>query len=323
MAINYLNNRDLLIEIHNSKLTYCYYLNKPDAYYDAIVRDLTEITPEFIEQTKINKADAMTSAKKKQLKEIKAKPTEIKAVKIDPNGIQVEDLVFRLMTFEHIPIDEIRNAKADANIIKNKNFLMEEGHTQEEIDKFNAALIKAETERFRKTNFKPFKHYRVEQTINVEFNEVLRSHWEDGFDNGQFSLENGYITNKLAMMFMKLVEKFSQKNNWRGYTFIDEMRSQALLQLTQIGLQFDESRSTTPNPFAYYTAAVNNSFKRVWAVEKKSQNIRDELLIMNNKTPSYTRQVEDEAKQRKEMEERMAALKKQREEQAAQQIVVN
>jgi hypothetical protein len=49
------------------------------------------------------------------------------------------------------------------------------------------------------------------------------------------------------------------------------MKGQAILQLTQIGLQFDESKSD--NPFAYFTAAVTNSFVRVINIEKKMQNI--------------------------------------------------
>ncbi len=66
------------------------------------------------------------------------------------------------------------------------------------------------------------------------------------------------------------------------------MRSQALLQLSQIGLQFDESKSQ--NPFAYYTAAITNSFTRVLNIEKRNQNLRDDILEMNNFNPSYTRQ---------------------------------
>ena len=88
---------------------------------------------------------------------------------------------------------------------------------------------------------------------------------------------------------MKLVERYATRSNWRGYTYVDEMRSQALLQLSQIALQFDESKSQ--NPFAYYTAAITNSFTRVLNVEKRSQNIRDDLLEKAGHNPSYTRQV--------------------------------
>ena len=96
------------------------------------------------------------------------------------------------------------------------------------------------------------------------------------------------MTNKLAHMFMKLCERYATRSNWRGYTYNDEMRSQALLQLSQIGLQFDESKSQ--NPFAYYTAAITNSFTRVLNIEKRNQNLRDDILEINGLTPSYTRQ---------------------------------
>ena len=69
------------------------------------------------------------------------------------------------------------------------------------------------------------------------------------------------------------------------------MQSQALMQLSQIGLQFDESKSE--NPFAYYTAAITNSFTRILNIEKKNQAIRDDLLEMNDMNPSFTRQNEN------------------------------
>jgi hypothetical protein len=80
------------------------------------------------------------------------------------------------------------------------------------------------------------------------------------------------------------------------------MKGQAILQLAQIGLQFDESKSQ--NPFAYYTAAVTNSFVRVINLEKRNQNIRDDILEMNDLNPSHTRmhQGEWEAALRREKE---------------------
>ena len=112
--------------------------------------------------------------------------------------------------------------------------------------------------------------------------------------NKEFDVQAGKITAKLANMYIKLVERYSQRSNWRGYTYIDEMRGQALLQLTQIGLQFNEAKSD--NPFAYYTAAVNNSFTRVLNTEKKNQGIRDDLLEKSGQMPSWTRQLEHEMK---------------------------
>ena len=110
--------------------------------------------------------------------------------------------------------------------------------------------------------------------------------------NGNFSLKHGKTTEKLARMWMKLCDRYATRGNVRGYTYNDEMRGQAILQLTQIGLQFDESKSQ--NPFAYYTAAVTNSFVRVINIEKRNQNIRDDILEMNDMTPSFTRQQQGE-----------------------------
>jgi hypothetical protein len=117
---------------------------------------------------------------------------------------------------------------------------------------------------------------------------VGRSHWKGDLETGEFCKDHGTMTKKLAMMFMKLCERYATRSNWRGYTYNEEMRGQALLQLSQIGLQFDESKSQ--NPFAYYTAAITNSFTRILNIEKKNQNIRDDILEMNGLNPSWTRQ---------------------------------
>ena len=139
-------------------------------------------------------------------------------------------------------------------------------------------------------NFPPFQHFKLDDDDVAVC--VGKSHWEGGLENGNFSKAHGRTTNKLARMYMKLCERYGTRSNWRGYTYNDEMRSQALLQLTQIGLQFDESKSE--NPFAYYTAAITNSFTRVLNLEKKNQSIRDDILENAGLNPSYTRQTEND-----------------------------
>jgi hypothetical protein len=66
------------------------------------------------------------------------------------------------------------------------------------------------------------------------------------------------------------------------------MKNSAILQLTYVGLRFNEAKSA--NPFAYYTAAITNSFCRVLNTEKRNQNIRDDILELNGLNPSWTRQ---------------------------------
>ena len=103
--------------------------------------------------------------------------------------------------------------------------------------------------------------------------------WVGGMENGYFPKTDGTGPSKLANMWIKLCERYATRGNVRGYTYNDEMKGQAILQLAQIGLQFDESKSN--NPFAYYTAAVTNSFVSVINLEKRTPNIRDDILEQN------------------------------------------
>lgn len=264
--VNYLTNKELLAEIHKSKNTFCYYIDPKFSSYDAIVDDLSKITPELIQSTRESKAKKMLQALKQEAKESGLKSHQIKIPEIDPLSIPVEDLVWRVMTFEHIPLAEDRVKRP-----------------------------KTVADNYVKLNFPPFKHYILE---NGQPREVGRSHWRYALENGEFCQDHGRITHRLALMFMKLVERYGQRGNWRGYTYVDEMKSQALLQLSAVGLQFDESRSDTPNPFAYYTVTVSNAFTRILNLEKRNQNIRDDMLVMNGVTPSMTRQIENSLAQR-------------------------
>ena len=134
--------------------------------------------------------------------------------------------------------------------------------------------------------FPPFWHYRLDDKKQPYI--VGKSHWIGDLEKGEFSKDHGQVTRTLATMYMKLCERYATRSNWRGYTYNEEMRGAALVQLSQIGLRFDESKSQ--NPFAYYTAAITNSFTHVLNSEKKSQNIRDDMLEMNGLNPSWTRQ---------------------------------
>ena len=89
-----------------------------------------------------------------------------------------------------------------------------------------------------------------------------------------------------------------------GNSYNDEMRSHALTQLAQVGLQFNEMRSA--NPFAFYTQIIKNCFRRILNLEHRAQTIRDDLLIMSGAMPSYTRQVDNEMDQRDESNDNAA-----------------
>ena len=278
--VNYLNNKDILKEIHKSKSTYCSFNDPADKDYDMIVTSIDKINKKSVVEARKMRIERL--AKEAQevdlLNGIKKKLDEYSAPLKD---IPQTDVVFRVMTWEHIPIDEAKQKKADAKLREE----LEDDDDSFETEYDDIVEIKAPA-KYVKVNFPPFQHYKVDEEGNPYL--VGRSHWKGGLEKGKFSKDHGQMTNKLAHMFIKLCERYATRSNWRGYTYNDEMRSQALLQLSQIGLQFDESKSQ--NPFAYYTAAITNSFTRVLNIEKRNQNIRDDILEMNNYTPSYTRQ---------------------------------
>lgn len=110
-------------------------------------------------------------------------------------------IVFRVMTDDHLPpIDEKKRRRSHT------------GH-----------LIK--------TNFNPFRHFILQ---DGELIEVGRSHWLGDFETGVFNVDHGKINNRLANMFILLVEQYSRRGNWRGYC-ISEF-DQALSQRGWVGI---------------------------------------------------------------------------------------
>lgn len=131
--------------------------------------------------------------------------------------------------------------------------------------------------------FPPFRHYLKTET---GWELVGKSQWKGDLHSGEFSCENGKITDELARAIVLMVERYGNKPNWRNYTYLDEMKGNAFIQLLQGVLKFNEAKSN--NPFAYITTAMTNAFTRTWNIEKKHQNIRDESLIMAGYLPSST-----------------------------------
>jgi len=281
---NYLNNRDILKEIHKSKKSYCVFTTPNDGDFDIILNDLAEVNKKIIAEGRKLRAERLGRAAFDDAQLASSVKLKLDDFKINTRDIPSIDVVFRIMTFEHVPIDPTGGKKVK-KVLKP---LFEEVTDNDDISEPTPAPVDTLpiAKKHVRCNFPPFFHYKV--NAEGEATVVGKSHWQGELDTGEFCKEHGTMTNKLAHMFMKLCERYATRSNWRGYTYNDEMRSQALLQLSQIGLQFDESKSQ--NPFAYYTAAITNSFTRVLNVEKRNQNIRDDILEMNNLTPSYTRQ---------------------------------
>ena len=123
------------------------------------------------------------------------------------------------------------------------------------------------------------------------------------------------VSKRLAEMLYLLVTRIALKPNWRSYSYIMDMKSDALLQLLKHNeqtkgrgsaldtrpniLKFDfsyaERSGKPPNPFSYATQIVTNVFRRFVKLEQAMQGFRDDCLTQAGLTPSNKRQLEDDA----------------------------
>src|SRR6056300_544135 len=169
--IKYLTNKDLLAEIHRSKSTFCSFTDDSYAQYDIILPSLDKINIRTIAEAKRNRAARLSKLAHAEAVEAAGKKIPAKQFDIDYRKMEKQDLIFRIMTFEHIPEDLTR---------KKTKKTVADHHT--------------------KVNFPPFQHWKFDEKDNLIC--VGKSHWEGGMENGFFNPKAGKATNKLALMWM-------------------------------------------------------------------------------------------------------------------------
>lgn len=108
------------------------------------------------------------------------------------------------------------------------------------------------------------------------------------------SKEQMKMTDKLAHMLQTLTARYAKKGNFANYTYNDDMQAYAMLMLVRTWNSFDPRKSS--NPFAFFTQCVKNSFIQYLNQERRQRDIRDVMLVDNGLSPSYTYQMEHEAK---------------------------
>lgn len=227
---NFVEKEDLLREVHLSKTSFCEYTDKKYQDFDHIILHY-DITEEDIEE-----------AKKKR----KEKTGE---------DVPVEELVFRVMTYEHIPKSD---RKQNPKINRDKHVAL---------------------------NFKPFKHFIVKNGKQVE---VGRSHTK----NGKFSLTGGRLTDKLGEYIVRMIDRYARLHSYATYSYLDDVKAEAMLKMTIYCLKYDEYLNKSI--FSYFTSIISSQFLDTLAAEKKQQAIRDDLLEEAGSAPSLTRQLDNE-----------------------------
>lgn len=117
-----------------------------------------------------------------------------------------------------------------------------------------------------------------------------------------------FMTSELIDMLLMLVDRYASRSNWKNYTYLDDMKSEAVVALLVGALKYNPEKS--PNAFGYLTQIVHNSFLTTLDKEKRVRDIRDDLIEQEEDEkgrplqPSITRQLANESGFMRKMEVR-------------------
>lgn len=99
------------------------------------------------------------------------------------------------------------------------------------------------------------------------------------------------MTPQLAAMLYTLAERYSQKWNFRHYSYREDMVAEATAVMCDKWNRFDLEKSQ--NPFSYFTMIAHRSFIGVIGKEHKLRDLRDDLNEIHGGLISANRQNED------------------------------
>jgi DNA-directed RNA polymerase specialized sigma24 family protein len=83
--------------------------------------------------------------------------------------------------------------------------------------------------------------------------------------------ETGVIGEDLHLMFYKMAKSIGTKPRFSGYTWIEDMVSDAYLKCCIVAAKFDIERT---NPFGYFTTVIIHYFWDALQGENKQKNIK-------------------------------------------------
>lgn len=85
----------------------------------------------------------------------------------------------------------------------------------------------------------------------------------------------GKVSEDLGAALLKIATNYANKGNFHGYTWKEDMVSEAVLTCIKYMHNFDPMRFSKPNPFAYFTSIIRNAFLNYIRKQKKHSEIKD------------------------------------------------
>lgn len=92
-------------------------------------------------------------------------------------------------------------------------------------------------------------------------------------------LETPEMDNYITECFYKIAERYARKPRWSGYTYVEDMISEAVLNCIKYAHNFDSSKYN--NAFAYFTSCCINSFKQFTNKERKLADFKFQMVKEN------------------------------------------
>lgn len=103
-------------------------------------------------------------------------------------------------------------------------------------------------------------------------------------------IENGVASDRLGELFMIHVDHYASSSCFKGYTYLDEMKSQARLFLLKYCKSFKPDygpkNNKKPNAFSYCTTIIHNAFLQIIQREKRHSRLKD-IIIKNQERINY------------------------------------
>lgn len=87
-------------------------------------------------------------------------------------------------------------------------------------------------------------------------------------------VETGVQTEELGRMLLLLAKRYSDRGSFAGYSWKDDMICEAVLTCLRYMHNFDVTIDN-PNPFAYFSRIIHNSFLNYISKQKKHSQIKD------------------------------------------------
>ena len=84
------------------------------------------------------------------------------------------------------------------------------------------------------------------------------------------------ITPELALTLLTLAQRMASAENWRGYSYREDMIAEAMPALCNAVFMFDLRRK---NPHAYFYTAVLNAFRKHLLYEKRYERVKSVFIL--------------------------------------------